>query len=69
MPKTKKTCPYCGKELISTSDPKYNDNYYRGCYCNGTQTARIDPYAAEIYNDYSLVIMCDGEEYESSMDI
>jgi len=38
-------------------------------YCVGTKYMQVDPFQDEI-NDYrTLYLMCDGDAYESAMDI
>lgn len=37
--------------------------------CQGFKYWQIDPYASEINDDDTLYLICDGEAYESAMDI
>ena len=51
-----------------------DENYTEPCtcgheYCSGYKYMQQDPFAVEIHDDYTLYLMCDGEAYESAMDI
>jgi hypothetical protein len=37
--------------------------------CEGVKYWQIDPFAEEIYNETIWKFMCDGDAYESAMDI
>lgn len=54
-------CNNCGKEL--------REGDWWGDYCNGLITEAEDPFAAEIHGDYTLYWDCEGNRYESAMDI
>jgi len=70
-----KKCVFCGKYNMPPSvypivGPGYR--YMRTDYsmvCNGIQTFGPDPFAEEIHGDHTDYLMCEGERYESSMDI
>jgi len=66
-----KQCPHCGKYDMPPS--RYKSNYgWRedvSMVCDGVQTWGPDPFAEEIHGDDSDYLMCDGERWNSAMDI
>ncbi|QGH76428.1 hypothetical protein SEA_DAUBENSKI_133 [Streptomyces phage Daubenski] len=58
-------CTYCGKQLVDSDA----GDWYGDSECTGELRYDEDPFAAEIYDDHTFVWMCDGQRYESSMDI
>jgi hypothetical protein len=56
-------CTNCGKRI---GNPQ---GRYDGDYCDGLMTMDVDPFAAEINDDFTLYLDCEGHRYESAMDI
>lgn len=54
-------CEFCDKEIRADGDGSW--------YCTGIEELGVDPFAAEIYDDYTEVMMCPGWSYERAMDI
>lgn len=54
-------CEFCDKEIRADGDGIW--------YCTGIEELGVDPFAAEIYEDYTEVMMCPGWSYERAMDI
>lgn len=61
-------CEFCRKTLVSSED-KWESKWYSEVTCDGIQYLGPDPFAQEIHNDHSDYMMCDGERFESAMDI
>lgn len=64
-----KECEFCGKYDMPPS--KYwSDRGLiedRSMVCNGVRTLGPDPFLADIHEDDSDYLMCDGERHDSAM--
>ena len=56
-------CTNCGKRIGTT------EQSWSGEYCDGFLTMGANPFAVEIYGDYTEYEDCEGNRYESAMDI
>ncbi len=66
-----KQCEFCGKYDMPPTKmaAPYHYRMDSSMVCNGVQYLGPDPFAEEIAGDHSDYLMCDGERYESAMDI
>lgn len=65
-------CPFqCGLPVMAWEDAKdiWEQTKIRPEICNGEQYMQEDLFAAEIYDDHSLYMLCDGENHNNAMDI
>lgn len=62
-------CTNCGKRLMSQAEQEKSKFKDWGDVCDGELTMDVDPFAAEIHDDYTLYEDCEGRRYESAMDI
>ena len=64
-------CEFCGKSILTDDQAGELCNKVGRWpdYCTGVQYMQENPFSAEIYNDHTLYMMCDGEAYEAGQDI
>ncbi|QNN99251.1 hypothetical protein SEA_FAUST_175 [Streptomyces phage Faust] len=68
MTNNREVCENCRKFLVP-SEGKWERDDYADYECDGVLTFEPDPFAQEIHDDHTNYWMCDGERYESAMDI
>lgn len=65
-------CEFCDKTVLTHEESAAigeKVGRYPMDYCNGSQYMQTDPFAQEIHGDHTEYLLCDGQAYESGMDI
>ena len=59
------TCQYCGKQIVTREELAEDSD----AGCSGMQALQVDPYLAEVHDDYTLVMLCPGRWQDRKDDI